>query len=114
MAGTAFGATAYTDEATFLTAAGGGLAFESFESGLAVGSTSVSFPGGTFTCSPSIYCPGFFGVRGIPTHGFNSVFFATPSTATFTFASPITAFGIDMIGAGTVGATDVTATFGAN
>lgn len=76
----------------------------------------MPFAGGTFSCSPSQYCPGFFGTRSIGTvsDGVVSVYFATPSSATFTFLTPITAFGVDMIGAGTVGATDVTISWGAN
>jgi hypothetical protein len=103
-------ANTYTNETAFHAAAGSGLSFESFENPMSVTPTVVTFAGGTFTCSPSVYCPGFFGVRniGVATDGVWTAYFATPSSATFTFNSPITAFGIDMIGAGTVGATDVT------
>jgi len=108
--GTTFAADVYTNEALFQAAAGGGLAFESFENPLSVGSTLVTFAGGTFSCSPSVWCPGFFGVRniGVATDGVWTAYFATPSAATFTFNSPITKFGVDMIGAGTVGATNIT------
>jgi hypothetical protein len=105
---TAHAATTYTSEAAFLAASGGGLSFESFENPSEVTGTSVTFAAGTFTCSPSQYCPGFFGVRGGATDGVQSVYFATPSSATFTFSTAITHFGIDVIGAGTAGATDIT------
>lgn len=103
----------YTNEALFQAAAGGGLTFESFENPISVTPTVVTFAGGTFTCSPSVWCPGFFGVRniGVASDGLWTAYFATPSTATFTFNSPINVFGIDMIGAGTVGTTDVTITW---
>jgi hypothetical protein len=56
-----------------------------------------------------VYCPSFFGVRtGFASDGVQTVYFATPSSATFTFNSPITVFGVDMMGPGTVGATDIT------
>jgi hypothetical protein len=109
LTGAAGAANIYTSEAAFLAAAGGGLSFESFESPLSVTSTVVNFSGGSFGCSASGYCPGFFGVRtGFASDGVQTVYFATPSSATFTFNSPITAFGVDMIGPGTAGATDIT------
>ncbi len=109
LTGAAGAATIYTNEAAFLAAAGGGLSFESFENPISVGPTVVTFAGGSFSCSPSVWCPGFFGVRtGFADDGVQTVYFATPSSATFTFDSPITVFGVDMIGPGTAGATDIT------
>ena len=100
----------YTSEAAFTAAAGGGLSFESFENPSSVTGTSVTVADATFTCSPSVWCPSFFGVRqlGNATDGRQTVYFATPSSATFTFSSPITHFGIDVIDLGTVGSTDLT------
>ena len=105
-------ATTYTNEAAFLAAAGGGLAFQSFETPTTVGGISVVFPDVTFSCSASQYCPGFFGVRQInATDGRQTVYFATPSSATFTFASAITQFGIDVIDLGTAGNTSLTVNY---
>jgi hypothetical protein len=112
----AMAATTYTSEAAFLAAAGGGLAFESFEAPVSVAPTSVELADVTFSCTGTTYCPGFFGVRalGNATDGRQTVFFATPDTATFTFDSAITHFGIDVIDLGTVGASDLTISWGSN
>lgn len=92
----------YTTDASFAAAAGGGLTSEGFETAVA-GGTTVTFPGGTFTCSGASYCPSFFGVSTLyHDTGFQSIFFATPDTATFTFSAAITAFGIAIGGAGDV------------
>lgn len=103
----------YSDEAAFLAASGGALSFESFENVTQPSATSVSFGGGTFSCSGSAYCPGFFGVStaGADT-GIQSIYFASPDTAIFTFASAITAFGLHIGGAGDVAVNTLTATFG--
>lgn len=107
--GAANAATTYTSEAAFVAAAGGGLAFESFETPAAVNPTTVVLNDVTVSCSGSTYCPGFFGVRQLnATDGRQTVFFATPDSATFTFSSAITAFGIDVIDLGTVGGTNFT------
>lgn len=99
----------YSTDASFLAAAGGGLTFESFESATQSG-TTVTFSGGTFSCSGSSYCPGFFGVTGsFADTGAQSVFFASPDSATFTFGSAITAFGLAIGGAGDVAALTLTA-----
>jgi hypothetical protein len=96
------GTVVYSTDASFLSAAGGGLTFESFETAVQ-GGTTVTFPGGTFSCTGSSFCPGFFGVSAqFADTGSQSVFFATPDTATFTFGSAITAFGIAIGGAGDV------------
>jgi hypothetical protein len=101
-------AVIYTNEAAFVAASGGGLSFESFENPSSVTATSVTVADATLTCSASVYCPSFFGVRtGFATGGVQTVYFATPSSVTITFNSPITDFGIDIIGAGTQGATDI-------
>lgn len=97
--------TTFTDEASFLAAAGAGLTQEGFETATQSTPTSVSFGGGTFSCSGSAWCPGFFGVSSTyAKEGTHSVFFASPDTSTFTFNSPISAFGIFIGGAGNVGA----------
>jgi len=93
----------YTTDASFLAAAGGGLTFESFETATLSSSAVVSFPGGTFSCSGTSYCPGFFGIStDYADTGVQSVYFATPDTATFTFSSPIMDFGIAIGGAGDI------------
>ncbi len=92
----------YSNEAAFGAAAPAGATFESFETAVA-GTTSVSFTGGTFSCSGSAYCPGFFGINtDLANTGSQSVFFASPDSATFTFDTPINAFGIMIGGAGDV------------
>ncbi len=109
--------TTYTSEAAFAAAAGGGLSFESFEAPAAVTGTSVTLADVTFSCTDSGagFCPGFFGVRsGLATDGVQSVFGATPDALVFTFDAPITHFGIDTIGFGTVGATDVVMSWNGN
>src|SRR5450755_363801 len=93
----------YTTDASFLAAAGGGLTFEGFETATLTTPTLVSFPGGTFSCSGTSFCPGFFGISTIfADTGVQSVFYATPDQSTFTFNSPINAFGIAIGGAGDV------------
>lgn len=95
--------TVYTNEAAFLAAAGGGLAFQSFETVNSSTATQVDFTGVSFNCSGSSYCPGFFGTSGLIVHdGVQSVFFASPDTSTFTFTQAINAFGIWIGGAGDV------------
>lgn len=97
-------------EASFLTAAGGGLAFESFETATTPTTTSVAFTGGTFSCAGGSFCPGFFGISTFTAvTGVQSVRFASPDTATFTFGSAITAFGIHIGGAGDVAPITLTA-----
>jgi len=94
--------TVYTTDASFLTAAGGGLTFESFETASLTTSTLVTWPGGTFYCTGTTFCPGFFGISTFADTGSQSVFYASPDSATFTFNSPINAFGIAIGGAGDV------------
>jgi len=103
-------AVVYTSEAAFVAASGGGLSFESFENPISVTGTSVTVADATFTCTSSVWCPGFFGTRalGNATDGQQTVYFATPSSVTFTFNDAITHFGVDVIDLGTVGATDLT------
>jgi len=97
------GVVVYTTDASFLTAAGGGVTSQSFETAVLGTPTTVNFSGGTFSCTGSTYCPGFFGISTLfADTGSQSVFFATPDTATFTFSSPISAFGVAIGGAGDV------------
>ncbi|MGL4541585.1 MAG: PEPxxWA-CTERM sorting domain-containing protein [Polymorphobacter sp.] len=106
--------TTYTSEAAYVVASGGGLGFESFESAVSLG-TSVPFTGGTFSCTGTTYCPGFFGVWSIlVTDGRAAVYGATPDSLTFTFSSPITHFGVDTIGFGDVGVSDMMVAWGSN
>lgn len=106
--GNAIAANSFTSEAAFTSAlSGASITVESFESAPGGTSTSMIFPNVTVSCSGSTYCPGFFGVSGFtPTDGVQGVFFATPDTITFSFSAPVTAFGIDVSGLGTAGATD--------
>jgi hypothetical protein len=93
----------YSSEAVFDTATGGGLAFESFETASLTTSTTVGFSGGSFSCTGSAFCPGFFGISTLGSDtGSQSVFYASPDTATFTFGSAINAFGVHIGGAGDV------------
>jgi hypothetical protein len=101
----------YTTDASFLAAAGGGLTFESFETATNASPTLVNFPGGTFGCVGTSFCPGFFGISTIfADTGVQSVFFASPDQAVFTFNSPINAFGIAIGGAGDVSPNTTVAT----
>ncbi len=105
--------TFYTSEAAFLAGSNATLTQENFEAPTSVTGTSAAFAGVTATCAGTVYCPGFFGVRnlGLGTSGPQTVFFATPDSITFTFSSAINAFGIDVIGLGTVGATNLTMSY---
>jgi|CXWL01.1.fsa_nt_gi hypothetical protein len=103
----------YTDETTFLTDVGAApVAVESFESAPTGDSTtSLAFPAADLSCDGSTWCSDFFGVSTLmPTEGSQGVYFATPDSITFTFATPITAFAIDVGDLGTRGATDFSAT----
>ena len=100
--------TAYTNEAAFNTATTGqSFTTQSFESTPTGTSTSLDFGDVTFSCNGTSYCPGFFGrSTQLRTDGAYSVYYATPDSAILTFTSAITAFGIDVIGLGDVGATN--------
>ena len=99
--------TAYTSDAAWTVAAPGALTLQSFEGAPTGTTTSLNFGNVNFHCTGSTYCPGSFGHTTLSaTDGSYSVFFATPDTATFTFNSAITAFGIDVIDLGTNGVTD--------
>lgn len=111
--GSAFAAINYADEAAFSTDLGtAAVTLESFESvSGGSGTTSLAFPTAEVSCDGSSWCSNFFGVStAMPTDGTMGVYFATPDSITFTFATPITAFGIDVGGLGTKGATDFSAT----
>lgn len=103
----AFAATSYTSEAAFLAAVGGApLTVESFETTPGGTPPSWAFPTVTVTCNGSVWCPTFAGTSTLlPTLGATGVYYSTPDTLTFSFAAPITAFGIDLRGLGTVGGT---------
>jgi hypothetical protein len=102
-ASAAHATTVYTNEADFLAAAGGALPFESFETVQSSTDTQVDFAGVSFSCAGGTYCPGFFGTTGgIVLDGAQSVFFASPDSATFTFAHAVDAFGVWIGGAGDV------------
>ncbi len=105
--GNAFAATGYTDESAFTTALGATpIIVESFESTPSGSVTSLIFPTVSVSCSGGSWCPGFFGVSDLmPTDGSQGVFYATPDAITFTFVTPVTAFGIDVGDLGTAGAT---------
>ncbi|MEW5967001.1 MAG: PEP-CTERM sorting domain-containing protein [Pseudomonadota bacterium] len=93
----------YSTDASFLAAAGAGLTSESFETASLLTSTSVGFTGGSFSCNGSAWCPGFFGIwTANADTGSQSVYFASPDQATFTFSSGINAFGIAIGGSGDV------------
>lgn len=98
----------FSQEAAFQLAAGP-TGVESFESAPGGSLTELVFAKATVSCDGSKFCPNFFGRRSIgeQTAGRYSVFFATPDTITFRFA-PTTAFGIDIMGLGTAGVTDMT------
>jgi hypothetical protein len=102
--------TVYTNEAAFLAAAGGSLPFQSFETVQSSTVTQVDFTDVSFSCSGSIFCPGFFGTSGmVAREGAQALVFASPDTSTFTFAQAINAFGIWIGGAGDVGTINLAA-----
>jgi hypothetical protein len=95
----------YTNEASFLAAAGGSLAFESFETLQSSAPTQYDFADVSFACTGTSHCPGFFGSSGAFSYdGWRSVFFSSPDTSTFTFAHAVNAFGIWIGDAGSTGA----------
>ncbi len=103
----------YTDEASFVAGVGAApIEMESFESISGEdGGISLAFPTADVSCDGGAWCSDFFGVSSlIPTDGNQGVFFATPDSITFTFATPITAFAIDVGDLGTKGPTDFSAT----
>jgi len=105
--------TIYTNEASFLAAAGNALSFESFETVRSSTSTQYNFADVSFACTGTQFCPSFFGTSGVLAHdGAQSVFFASPDTATFTFTQAISAFGIWIGGAGDVASLTLTAALG--
>jgi hypothetical protein len=60
---------------------------------------SVTFPNLVVSCSGSDFCNG--GSFGTGVFG-EGIFFTSPSTATFTFNSPVHSFGITVLGLGTI------------
>lgn len=103
--------TVYTDETSFLAAAGSALSFESFEAVKSSAATRVDFADVSFACAGTSYCPGFFGTSTAAVYdGAQAVRFASPDTATFTFAHAVNAFGIWIGDAGTMDAITLTAT----
>jgi len=106
----ALAATYFTNESTFNTAAAGfgARTVESFEGTPSSSTTtSLTFGNATFSCSGITYCPNFFGQSTIlHSLGSTSVYGATPDLLTFTFASPIKVFAVDVLDLGTVGATN--------
>lgn len=94
--------TVYTNEASFLAAAGSALSFESFETVQSATATQLDFTGLSFACTGTSYCPGFFGTSTALAHdGVQSVFFGSPDTSTFTFTHAVNAFGVWIGDAGT-------------
>lgn len=103
----------FNNKAAFSSAIGSGAQFEGFESSPASTSTGtrLDFSGISFSCSGTTYCPGFFGQSSaISDTGSKSVYFASPDTATFTFSSGISGFGIAIGGAGDVSPITLSAT----
>lgn len=103
--------TVYTDETSFLAAAGGTLSLESFETVKSNTATRYDFADVSFACAGTQYCPGFFGTSTLAVFdGGRAVAFASPDTATFTFAHAVNAFGVWIGDAGTMDAITLTAT----
>jgi hypothetical protein len=98
-AGTA-GATTltYTNPDAYFAVAGP-QTVQDFDRPISSTATSVTFPNLVVSCSGSDFCnAGTFGA-GVFGQG---IFFVSPSTATFTFNSPIRSFGITVLGLGTL------------
>jgi hypothetical protein len=64
---------------------------QDFDRPISSTATSVTFPNLVVSCSGSDFCNATSFGTGVFGEG---IFFASPSTATFTFDSPITSFGI--------------------
>ncbi len=97
--------TLYTSRATFNAATV--TTTQNFNNGPTASTvTSRSYGALTFSCTTGSYCPGFFGARSQGNGGSGSVFFGLPDTSTFSFTSPITAFGIDVLDVGTIRGSD--------
>jgi hypothetical protein len=96
----------YATEAAFVAAHPGLVGFESFETpfGTHAGATTLAFPGFTVASTEPLY-QFTNGIYTPPTHGvsvlgYNNDFFAAPTTVTLTFDSPVTAFGLNLLGVG--------------
>lgn len=101
----------YTDQTAFDAAAPGTIS-DDFESSTFDG-TTISFSGGTIGCSGGNFCDSFYGIEfggGLALSGTKAPFFGTPDTLTFSFAAPITAFGIFIGGSGDVGTQNLSIT----
>jgi hypothetical protein len=72
---------------------------QDFDRPISSTATSVTFPNLVVSCSGSDFCNATSFGTGVFGEG---IFFASPSTATFTFNSPITSFGITVLGLGTI------------
>jgi hypothetical protein len=95
--------TTYTNDTAFFAAAGP-LHLQDFNSSpiSSVPGTSITYPNLVVSCSGSGFCsPTGFGTSTASKDGL-SVYFVSPSTATFTFHSPIRKFGIYIGGLGTI------------
>jgi hypothetical protein len=96
--------TYYFDAASFAADAPA-LGFESFEAPSFVQPTFQIFSDVVVVSSGLLFTDNMF-----PTDGKLLLSIVTPSTITFNFNQPITAFGIDVVGLGTVGFTDLVLT----
>jgi hypothetical protein len=90
----------YTDPDAYFAAAGP-QTVQDFDRPISSTETSVRYPDLVVSCSGSDFCNArSFG--GPPNVFGQGIFFTSPSTATFTFNSPIHSFGITVLGLGTL------------
>lgn len=111
--GASAAAVLYTNAADF-AAATAGLTFDDFETSTFTGFPApITFTGGSIACTGVSFCSFFFGNQlggGLALSGVKAPYFATPDTLTFSFTTPITAFGIFVGGSGDVGTQNLSVT----
>ncbi len=77
--------------------------FQTFNSPISNTATSVTYPNLVVSCSGSSLCDSTtFGTSSSVAIDGLSIFVVSPSVVTFTFNSPITSFGINIAGLGTI------------
>jgi hypothetical protein len=92
----------YTSDTAYFAAAGP-QSFQDFDRPISSTATSVRYPNLVVSCSGSSFCDSTsFGTSNLVSSTGLSIFFTSPSVATFTFNSPIHSFGIYLAGLGTL------------
>jgi hypothetical protein len=98
----------YTDMSAYFADAGQ-QTLQDFNRPISNTDTSIRYPNLVISCSGSVFCsPNTFRTTSSVSIDGLSIFSTSPSIVTFTFNSPITSFGINIAGLGTIlpGSTD--------